>query len=72
MIHAEEIRSVYERVDRAVPDPNAENPADQDVWYLTGEIELKGTQAGKAWEATLYTQDFVEMVLALIAFNPPN
>jgi hypothetical protein len=71
VIHAVEIRAVYERVDRTVAEPNAENPPDQDVWHLTGEIELKGTQRKTAWEATLHTQDFVESVLERIAFKPP-
>jgi hypothetical protein len=67
-----EIRPVYDEVDREAPEPEAKNPPDQDVWYLTGEIEIKGTQGKTAWEATFCTQDFVESVLARIAFKPPT
>jgi hypothetical protein len=72
VIHAVEIRPVYDEVDREAPEPEAKNPPDQDVWYLTGEIEIKGTQGKTAWEATFCTQDFVESVLARIAFKPPT
>jgi hypothetical protein len=71
VIHAAEIRAVYERIDRAPAEPNGADKLDQDVWYLTSEVELKGTQHGKAWQATLHTQDFIETVLERIAFRVP-
>jgi hypothetical protein len=67
VIHAQEIRALYERVDRTIVE--GDDPPEQDVWYLTGEIELKGTHRGKTWEATLYAQDFIETVLERIAFK---
>jgi len=70
VIHAQEIRPLYERVDRTVLE--GKDAPDQDVWYLTGEIELKGKHRGKAWEAVLYIQDFIETVLERVSFKGPG
>jgi hypothetical protein len=59
-----------ERVDRTVLE--GKNAPDQDVCYLTGEIELKGKHRGKAWEAVLYIQDFIETVLERVSFKGPG
>jgi hypothetical protein len=69
VIHTQEIRALYERIGRAYAEPKRKGVLEQDVWYLTGEIELKGTQRGKTWDATLHTQDFIETVLERIAFK---
>jgi len=65
IIHASDFRPVYDRAERE------ERPGDmQQAWFLTGEIELSGTLNGRVWEATLYTQNFLEIVLDRISFDP--
>lgn len=62
IIHAAEIRPLYERTDLNIA---------EDIWYLTGEIELSGTQRNKDWKATFSLQAFVEITLRVIAFGNP-
>lgn len=73
VIHATEIRPLYDRAERSLaigePEPTEEA---EDIWYLTGEVELKGSFKGKAWEATLYAQDFLETILERVHFEPPE
>jgi hypothetical protein len=64
IIHATDFRPVYDHVDRADPDGK-----EQRVWHLTGEIELVGSRGSTDWSVTLYTQNFLEIVLDRIAFN---
>jgi hypothetical protein len=67
VIHAREIRAVYDHVDREVEkDGKIES---EKMWHLTGEIELKGTMNKKAWNATLFVQPFLEAVLDRITFG---
>ena len=66
IIHATDFRPVYDHVDRDEPDGK-----EQRTWHLTGEIELSGTLGKKAWSATLWTQEFVEVALDRLAFDPP-
>jgi hypothetical protein len=69
IIHAAEIRPVYERIDREVVRQKAAGELDQNIWYLTGEIELNGTNRQKPWNATLHAESFIEIVLDRIAFG---
>jgi len=68
IIHAQEIRPVFERLDREVNDKGLE----QDLWYLTGEIELQGRQGNAEWNAVIHLQPFLETVLDSIALGDPN
>ncbi len=67
IIHAHEIRPLYEKSDLVISGSNGEN-----IWYLTSEIELSGTERGKEWDAVLYLNHFLESVLGLIEFKPPT
>ena len=71
VIHAVEIRPLYERVDRVVSDALNDGNIGQDIWYLTGEIELQGQHRGNNWNAVLHTQQFIETVLDVIEFGSP-
>lgn len=72
IIHALEIRAIYEKVDRTVALDEDGQELDQEVWYLTGEIEMAGTDQGKPWEAVLHAPAFLEIVLDRIAFGYPE
>lgn len=71
IIHATEVRPLYERVDRIVTDAFKEGKIHQDIWYLTGEIELSGFYKSKEWNAVLHLQPFVEIILGIIEFGNP-
>jgi hypothetical protein len=71
IIHAAEVRAIYERVDRQFVQDEHGQELDQDVWYLTGEVELSGTDRGTPWNAVLYVQPFIETVIERIAFGYP-
>lgn len=64
IIHAADVRPVYEHTDREGV------PGDAQAWHLTGEIELKGSRGTQEWNATLYVEPFLEIVLDRIAFDP--
>ncbi len=66
IIHATDFRPVYDRVERGELDDSPES-----AWHLTGEIELTGSLGKRSWSATLWTQDFLEVVLDRLAFDPP-
>jgi hypothetical protein len=63
IIHAQEIRALYD---------DAFDIADDDTtrrrWFVDGEIELKGAQFKKNWEASVYIYPFIETVLERIDF----
>jgi hypothetical protein len=69
IIHAKEVRPLYERIDRTVCDALEKGIIGQDFWYLTGEIELSGLQRGMPWHAVIYVQPFLETVLGLISYG---
>lgn len=71
IIHATEVRPLYERVDRIVTDALKEGKIHQDIWYLTGEIELSGFYKREEWNAVLHLQPFVEIILGIIEFGNP-
>jgi hypothetical protein len=71
IIHAQEVRPLYERADQYVIE-SENSELGQDIWYLTGEIELSGKFNRKEWEAVVYTQPFLETVLGLIQFGYPD
>jgi hypothetical protein len=71
IIHAVEIRALYEKIDRQVARDEDGKDLDQAVWYLTGEVELSGKEYGKPWEAVLHAQPFIETVPERIAFGYP-
>ena len=71
IIHAREVRPLYERVDRVFTDAVRDGKEGQDIWYLTGEIELNGKHLGKDWQAVLHLQPFIEVVLAVVEFGNP-
>ena len=71
IIHAQEVRPLYERADQYVIE-SENSELGQDIWYLTGEIELSGKFNRKEWEAVVYTQPFLETVLVLIQFGYPD
>jgi hypothetical protein len=70
IIHAQVVRPLYERANQYVFDSD-NSDLDQDIWYLTGEIELTGELKGKAWNADFFIQTFLENVLRLIQFGYP-
>jgi hypothetical protein len=63
IIHAQEIRAVY---DGAVQFARDELVSRR--WYFDGEVELKGAQNRKSWEASVYVYEFIETVLERIEF----
>ena len=67
IIHAHEVRPLYERIDREVNNQEL----DQDLWYRTGEVQLKGKQHENSWCAVLYIQPFLELVLDSISLGDP-
>jgi hypothetical protein len=71
IIHAVEIRALYERVERQFDQDEHGQGLDQDVWYLNGEVELSGTERSTPWNAVLYVQPFIETVIERIAFGYP-
>jgi hypothetical protein len=71
IIHAKEVRLIYERADQYVIE-SENSKLGQDIWYLTGEIELSGKLKGKEWQSVLNTQPFLETVLGLIKFGYPE
>ncbi|NOJ91442.1 hypothetical protein HMI51_00555 [Corallococcus coralloides] len=71
VIHAVEIRALYESIDRQFARDEHGKELDQALWYLTGEVELSGTDRGKPWRAVLFIQPFIEIVLERIAFEYP-
>lgn len=71
IIHAREIRPLYERADNYVFESN-DKEVGQDVWYLTGEVELSGKHREKIWDAELHVQAFLEVILGQIEFGLPS
>jgi hypothetical protein len=71
IIHAQEVRPLYERATRYVIESDNEELG-QDVWYLTGEIELVGDFRRKTWEAVLHLQPYLETVLGLVKYGLPQ
>lgn len=73
IIHAQSVRPLYERVDRTVTNALETGKIGQDIWYLTGEVELSGLFRKARWELTLFLQPFLEVILDVVAFgNPEN
>ena len=70
IIHAQEVRPIYERIDKYAD--TSQEMQENDIWYLTGEIELKGKNGGKEWNAVLHTQPFLETLLSLVEFGLPD
>lgn len=68
LIHAKEVRPLYEKTDKYVIDSTNE-AFDGDIWYLTGEIELSGAFRSKQWDVVLHVQPFLEGILSLISFG---
>ena len=71
LIHAKEIRPLYERTDKYVIDSTNES-FDGDIWYLTGEIELSGSFRRNEWNAVLYVQPFLEAIIELTSYGYPE
>ena len=69
VIHASEVRPLYEKSDVGFVQPDDAELGDN-MWYLTGEIELSGKERDKKWDAVLYITNFLETVLGLISFKP--
>ena len=67
IIHAIDFRPVYDHVDRPVA-----GGGDAQVWHLDGQIELAGVQSKKDWEAVLNVQEFLEIVVDRLEFEPPE
>jgi hypothetical protein len=64
IIHAQEIRAIY--------DDAVEFSGDEMVnrrWFCDGQVELKGTQQGRKWEASVYVYPLAETVLERIQFR---
>ena len=66
IIHARSIRPLYEDVDPFSLDDQRET---ERIWYLTGEIELTGSRNNNAWNAVLWLQPFLEVILNRISFG---
>lgn len=64
IIHAQEIRAVYDDAVRFSGDELVSRR-----WYCDGEVELKGIQNKKSWQASVYIFDFIETVLERIDFE---
>lgn len=64
IIHAQEIRAVYGDTVHFRGDEVLSRR-----WYCDGEVELKGTQGKKTWQASVYIFDFLETVLDRIDFE---
>ena len=60
IIHANSIRPIYDHLGIEVG---------EDIWYLTGEIELECSDKNQEHTYTLHTQDFISIVLDRINFN---
>jgi hypothetical protein len=84
IIHALDVRPLYDHVDpvawpslvgaaagKATP-AQSDAAQEETLWYLTGEVELKGKLGGKSWDATLYCQNFIEIILDRINFGYPE
>ena len=70
IIHAQEIRPAYDRLDRTVIE-GQDN--EETLIFLTGEVELKGMRNAKGWEGAIYLTPFIETVLERISFRgSPN
>ena len=63
IIHANSIRPIYDHLGVEVG---------EDIWYLTGEIELECSDKNQEHTYTLHTQDFISIVLDRINFNKKN
>lgn len=68
IIHAYQIRPLYEKSDVGIYQVNDQEFGDN-IWYLTGEVELSGIERQEEWEAVLYLTHFLETILELIEFN---
>ncbi len=71
IIHAAEVRANFEKIDRQFAQDEHGQELNQNVWYLTGEVELSGADKGSPWNAVLSVQPFVETVIERIAFGYP-
>ena len=69
IIHAAEVRPLYERIDRESAAESGDKNLDQDIWYLTGEIDFCGKFHGNDWNATIHIQEFIEVILSVIRFR---
>lgn len=66
IIHATNFRPVYDFVESDLGDGSTRR-----AWHLDGQIEIEGSQGNKSWEAVLYVNNFLEIVLDRIEFEPP-
>ncbi len=67
IIHAQEIRPAYDRLDRTVIEGQDDN--EETLIFLTGEVELKGMHNGKDWKGAIHLTPFIETVLERISFR---
>jgi len=67
IIHATDFRPVYEHADREI-----QGGESQRVWHLDGQIELEGTQGKKIWQAVIFVEQFLEIVLDRLEFEAPE
>ena len=67
IIHARDFRPVYEWAERDFGDGRTEK-----VWHLDGQIEIKGMHGKKEWEAVLFIEHFLEIVLDRLDFELPT
>jgi hypothetical protein len=67
IIHATDFRPVYEWAERDFGDDRTEK-----VWHLDGQIEIKGMHGNKEWEAVLFIEQFLEIVLDRLDFELPT
>ena len=65
IIHADDLRPIYE--DSEVE--NEETGRQDQYWYMTGEIELKGVRGNKPWDAYFDIRTFLEGCLDLLSFK---
>jgi hypothetical protein len=67
IIHATDFRPVYEHADREI-----QGGESQRVWHLDGQIELEGTLGKKVWQAVIFVEQFLEIVLDRLEFDAPE
>lgn len=60
IIHARTIRPLYKRL---------EDGEGEDIWCLTGEIELNGIDKNNQWNVTIFIQEFIDIALDRISFS---
>jgi hypothetical protein len=75
IIHAETVRPIFERGDFPHYSMDEIDDSDEDYewWYLTGEIEMRGSRIFKGetvnWFVNLFVPPYIETVIDLISFK---